>query len=482
MSASPATAAQAAAKAKRSGVLERRTTSIGPAILAKLTAPVVLAWLDAHQGRATAAGRVYGQRIHSVAAPERIPAPAWVTTAAGRGAEGLVLETAREGWRVGVANPVKAWRRSWTGYAEAATAAWEHLGADTADIPAEAWEEAALLGVGVPGADTPPPAPGTCRDLGARAQDARANLKSAVLRRLSGEAPVFNPRYVDFARHYGFEIAPCNVGAGHEKGRVEAGVGYVKKNLLAGLEIADFSHLNPTAREWLDTVANVRIHGETRRRPIDLFEEERDRLQPLPETVHDFANIHAVRASNRFRVTFDANRYSVPAEYASQRLTLKAWPDRICIYHHDRLVARHPRSYDRHQDFEHPDHPKALLDQRRSARRQRLVKRFLTLAPCAERYYAELQQRRLNPTHHIRKIVALSEVHGEQDTARALADALHFGALGSEYIANLLESRARLNADPGPLHLTRPGDALELDLPDPDLADYDRHLETENTP
>ena len=308
------------------------------------------------------------------------------------------------------------------------------------------------------------------------------NLKSAVLRRLSGEAPVFNPRYVDFARHYGFEIAPCNVGAGHEKGRVEAGVGYVKKNLLAGLEVADFSHLNPTAREWLDTVANVRIHGETRRRPVELFEQERDRLQPLPDTVHDFANLHAVRASNRFRVTFEANRYSVPAEYASQRLTLKAYPDRICIYHHDRLVARHPRSYDRHRDFEHPDHPKALLDQRTSARRQRLLKRFLTLAPCAERYYAELQQRRLNATHHIRKIVALSEVHGEEHTARALADALHFGALGSEYIANLLESRARLTAEPGPLHLTRPGDALELDLPDPDLADYDRHLDTKNTP
>ena len=54
--------------------------------------------------------------------------------------------------------------------------------------------------------------------------------------------------------------------------------------------------------------------------------------------------------------------------------------------------------------------------------------------------------------------------------------------MGSEYIANLLESRARLSAEPGPLHLTRSGDALELDLPDPDLADYDRHLETESTP
>ena len=44
---------------------------------------------------------------------------------------------------------------------------------------------------------------------------------------------------------------PCNVGAGHEKGRVEAGVAYVKKNLLAGLDITDFRALNPAARRWL---------------------------------------------------------------------------------------------------------------------------------------------------------------------------------------------------------------------------------------
>ena len=43
------------------------------------------------------------------------------------------------------------------------------------------------------------------------------NLKSAVLQRSIGQAPVFNPRYADFARHHRFEIAPCNVRAGHEK-------------------------------------------------------------------------------------------------------------------------------------------------------------------------------------------------------------------------------------------------------------------------
>ena len=79
------------------------------------------------------------------------------------------------------------------------------------------------------------------------------NLKTAVLQRIVGQAPVFNPRYKDFADHYGFTIAPCGVGQAHEKGRVENAVGYVKKNFLAGLELTDFALVNPAARQWLDT-------------------------------------------------------------------------------------------------------------------------------------------------------------------------------------------------------------------------------------
>ena len=109
------------------------------------------------------------------------------------------------------------------------------------------------------------------------------NLKSAVLRRLTGEAPVFNPRYVDYARHHCFKIVPCNVAAGNEKGRVESGVGYVKKNFLNGMEFTDFSAVNPAAQAWLNEIANVRNHGETHRRPVDLFAEERRSLRrPTP--------------------------------------------------------------------------------------------------------------------------------------------------------------------------------------------------------
>jgi len=299
------------------------------------------------------------------------------------------------------------------------------------------------------------------------------NLKSAVIRRLIGQAPVFNPRYLDMANHFGFKIKACGVGKGNEKGRVENAVGYIKKSFLGGLDISDFSAVNPAAREWLDTVANVRVHGATREKPVERFKVEKPAMQPLPAQPYDVAVTRPTRATNRFRVVLDTNRYSVPAEYAGQRLMLKAYPERICIYHNTNLIAQHPRRYERNQDFENPDHPKALLIQRRAAKEQRLLKRFLTLSPKAEAYYQQLQQRRMNPRHHIRQIVALSEIYGQEKVARAIEDAFTFQAFSCEYIANILEQRERVLPEPGALLLTRRQDLLDLELPEPDLSIYD---------
>ena len=168
------------------------------------------------------------------------------------------------------------------------------------------------------------------------------NLKSAVLQRLAGIAPVFNPRFADFARHHGFEIVPCNVRRANEKGRVESGVGYVKKNFLRGLQLSDLSAVQASARVWLDSIANARIHGETQRRPIDLFAEERQQLrQPNPHP-YDLARTISAAASSQFRITLDSNHYSVPSRYAHRRVTVKAHPDRVCVYCDNELIAPSP--------------------------------------------------------------------------------------------------------------------------------------------
>lgn len=298
------------------------------------------------------------------------------------------------------------------------------------------------------------------------------NLKSAVLSRVVGEAPVFNSRYLDFARHWGFDISPCSVAKGNEKGRVENGVGYIKKNFLNGLDLLDFSAVNPAAEVWLATIANVRLHGETHQRPVDLFKEEQALLRPLNSMPYDLGRIKSQRVTKQFRIALDSNHYSVPAEYASQRVTVKAYPERVCIYHQDKLIARHVRHYDRHQDYEDPDHPKALLEQRHNAREQRLLRQFLSLSRHAQAYVEGIEQRRVNPRHHLRKIVALSEIYGVDAVDRAIQDGIAFAAYSCEYIANILEMRARETPEPGALHLTRRQDLLDIEIPAPDLSLY----------
>jgi transposase len=299
------------------------------------------------------------------------------------------------------------------------------------------------------------------------------NLKSAVLSRLVGESPVFNPKYLDFARHYGFDITACNVAKGNEKGRVESGVGYVKKNFLNGRELKDFQLINPAAKLWLDTIANVRCHGETRQRPCDLFLEEKPHLRPLNSNPYDYARTLSLVANSQFRFTVDTNHYSVPADYAHRRLTIKVHPDRLCAYYDGQLIARHVRCYDRHQDLEQPDHAKVLVSQRHHAREQRLVMNFLALSSQAPAFYEGLQHKQLNTRHHLRRILALAEIYPAAEMDRAIQDGLAFRAFSADYITNILEMRSRALPEPGPLHLTRHQDLLEIDIPPPDLSLYE---------
>jgi hypothetical protein len=148
------------------------------------------------------------------------------------------------------------------------------------------------------------------------------------------------------------------------------------------------------------------------------------------------------------------------------------------LYHHEKLIATHLRSYDRRQDIRNPDHIQQLLIHRHHAREQTCLQAFLSLGPQADLYARKLQEKRLNASHHLQKIVALSQLYGSDKVAQALNDALTFEAYGCEYIANILEQRQREPGVPSPLHLTHRQDLLELDLPQADLSFY----ETKSSP
>ncbi|MGI9304252.1 MAG: IS21-like element helper ATPase IstB [Gammaproteobacteria bacterium] len=98
----------------------------------------------------------------------------------------------------------------------------------------------------------------------------------------------------------------------------------------------------------------------------------------MPETLYDIGAVHNLRASNRFRVTFETNRYSVPAEYASQRLILKAYPERVCIYHRDQLIELIRQAAEQQWDHLTPIAP--LIEGQAHLRHDRSVERRIRLA------------------------------------------------------------------------------------------------------
>lgn len=158
-------------------------------------------------------------------------------------------------------------------------------------------------------------------------------------------------------------------------------------------------------------------------------------------------------------------------------MTLKAYADRVCIYQAKNLIARHVRSMDRHQDIEDPQHPKELLAQRNTAREQRLLVQFLAISPRAQAYRQGLEAKRVDARVHLRKIVAMVEMHGKEAVARALDDGLELQAFSAEYIAHILAARRRIDTEPQALQLIRGADLLDIELPEPDLSIYDRGID-----
>ena len=87
-----------------------------------------------------------------------------------------------------------------------------------------------------------------------------------------------------YAEAYGFKIDPCPPRDPAKKGRVEAGVKYIKRSFLPLREFRDRSDANDQLRTWILETAGNRVHGRTRHRPLAQFDAvEKPHLKPLPE-------------------------------------------------------------------------------------------------------------------------------------------------------------------------------------------------------
>jgi transposase len=153
----------------------------------------------------------------------------------------------------------------------------------------------------------------------------------------------FNERLHGFARYWGFKPRACAPYRARTKGKDERGVGYVKRNAIAGRRFDSWAALEAHLDWWMREVADPRVHGTTGEAPMARFvREEAAALRPLDgrppfDPMHEL--IRRVRTDATIEV--DTNSYSVPWRLIGETVAVTAAGGRISVRHCGREVASH---------------------------------------------------------------------------------------------------------------------------------------------
>jgi transposase len=304
------------------------------------------------------------------------------------------------------------------------------------------------------------------------------NLATAVAEH-DGRLVRFLPRFLGFAREYGFVPHACNPASGWEKGKVERAIGYLRQNFWPLREFTDLHDVNRQARQWLAEVANQRLHRETRERPLGRFKPEA--LRPLPIIPYDYRESTEALVHKDLRLPFDGNRYCVPHRYVGRRLTVKADSSSVTIYERTEEVVGYARSWRRGQTFGAEHFEKILAEERPAARRsqaqQRLLDSFdgLCSRSLVEAYLRDMADTDRSLGRQIAELLELMRQYGPEDVAGAIEKAAAARAFGADYVANILRQQRSPRRPQPPLRLRDP--LLNQLTTDPvSLLEYDAFI------
>jgi transposase len=193
------------------------------------------------------------------------------------------------------------------------------------------------------------------------------NLKTAVKRILQGRNREEQERFIQLRSHYLFASRFARPRTGNDKGGVEHGVGYVRRNFLVPLpQVTDFVELNTLLLEKCQADDLRRVDRQTKTIGV-AWQKEKAHLLPLPDGDFDSSISREVVLNPYGQVVFETNRYSVPVAKAQRHMTLKAHAFHLQIIADNEVIASHQRSYGRQQDILEPLHYLPLLAERPSA-------------------------------------------------------------------------------------------------------------------
>jgi hypothetical protein len=295
-----------------------------------------------------------------------------------------------------------------------------------------------------------------------------------VVKRRRGTDITLNETFQHFAGYYCFQVHPCWPGAAHQKGAVERPIDYVKQNFWAGRYFADFDDLVHQGQDWLNETANVRVHSITRQRPVDRFEQERPHLLPLPAEPFDTDWVLYPKVSKDCVVRVDTNDYSVPWQVAQRHLRepleVRVDGQWVRIVDQGEEVARHPRSYARHQQILDRTHYDGLWQSRAAAAFAALERGFLeAYGRVGRHFYAGLGRKTERLKAALEAVLGLERQYPHEDILAALEVAVQHGYFDVAAVQYLLHTGRAVSVGPSVTPTT-----IDVPVEERALHTYDR--------
>ena len=169
---------------------------------------------------------------------------------------------------------------------------------------------------------------------------------------------VFNDKLKTFAKHWGFRPRACAPYRARTKGKTENGVGYVKRNAIAGRSFPTWEALEAHLDAWTREIADVRVHGTTGEAPIVRF--QRDEAKAL-RSIAGIPPFHVARELIRrvqadCAVEINGNAYSVPWRLIGETVRATVMDGTVRIYHGRQQVAVHAACASHRQRVVDPAH------------------------------------------------------------------------------------------------------------------------------
>jgi len=167
-------------------------------------------------------------------------------------------------------------------------------------------------------------------------------MRTAVLGEVDERGIVYNDKLLALADHYGYLPKACRPYRAKTKGKVERPFRYVREDFFLARSFRNLDDLNAQFTQWLDQIANRRLHGTTGRIVIEHFAEERLVLRPLPAGPFNAVLRLERRISHEGMISVGGNLYSVPDGTRRRPVEVQVTAAEVHILEDGRLVAVHP--------------------------------------------------------------------------------------------------------------------------------------------